>query len=470
MADEANIIEETGNEVRASSIDTDIIIDMDKIIEMKDLANNSSVDSETLSGTPLDDELLVMIEDILKSDSMNNEGEQDNSLPAAKAKKPSGIKKIFGKLPRPFRGIRQLLTYKRVAAMVVVVCLCAAAGFFGLRFFIMQISANQGQEEPYYTASPALYNLGGFIKRTTERKAEFFEEGGMGIDEYGNIIGGAQNEAQYIDLGYADYTDYTDYTYNISVIDLLYHVNKLEGQDLLSNYNNHIKRMAERIEVVDAAELAPAADVASSAAWQGAASAEDQGAVSAEVQGAESAEGQGAAYADMQAASSGQATASGQAMASGQSDVLESGDIVAATPLQASLAANPTIPAKAPFPVNVISHKTIDGVLISGNLKLENNSGLVIDNAFFEITLDYIYSGGGASESVVYAYVRGVGLAPGEEKQVSFAAVPPEKGGALITLNSISLAAFETYIDGEQFKVYFDPDQSYLEVLAVGAY
>jgi hypothetical protein len=130
-----------------------------------------------------------------------------------------------------------------------------------------------------------------------------------------------------------------------------------------------------------------------------------------------------------------------------------------------SIPDNQTIAAANPFSLSVLSARFNGDALISGRLRLTNRTGLTVENAYFELTLDYPALRE-AGPRYQYAYVRGLNLAPGETKELSYATIPPVKGDTNFSMSGIALAAFDTHIDGEARKVYIDTDQDYLEVLS----
>jgi hypothetical protein len=122
-----------------------------------------------------------------------------------------------------------------------------------------------------------------------------------------------------------------------------------------------------------------------------------------------------------------------------------------------------------PFPLEVLSFKTIDDALISGTLELTNNSTFEIINAYFELTLDYNISGV-AVQKKQFAYVKNLDLKPGGNMTVSYATVPPVNGVSGYTLAAAVLRVIDTNIDGEACKVYNDTELLLLEVLTVASY
>jgi hypothetical protein len=287
---------------------------------------------------------------------------------------------------------------KRAAIIAAVALICASAGFFGVRFITPLATGKTTEGEDVSGSSYGIYDFDGLVRRASSR----------------NNDGGAP----YAEDNHAEYADSTDEPYNVTIINLLYPVYIHDNQTHLSDYNNHIKNMTDRMS-------ANAADNLSILRNDGL--SQDNDAPAPHIDGHSPA------------------------------------------PVAAAFPPNPTIPVNEPFTIEVLSFRIIDGILMSGNLRLFNNTDFEIDNAFFEITMRYEDNGDIMRESR-YAYVNNVNLGPDDAKIISYAAVPPDMKEHSHILDGVTLAAFDTFIDGEPFRIYFNSEQSYLEALAVDAY
>ena len=397
-------------------------------------------------------------------------------------KQPGLFSILMAALTKPFRLIGTAFKpvyLARAGLAAAVVAVCAAAGYFGVMFISSAFTADTAEQPaPVYTATPHLYDFGGAIQRFAEQNHG---------DHAGDIVNAPEPEPE----------DENAYR-GLSVMKLLY-----PDMDVLteSSYMNFLSYMTERMSEseqsmegdqqyngvttgavpdlsADSADQAGDPNPTDDANLTGNPPANDPnpeddalsgGIPDLPTDGAD------------QAGDPNPANDAAPGDAGPVGDAGPEGDAASVTPPAHSpytpgahtpTPANPTIPVTNPFPINVLSFNTVDDVLMSGNLRLKNNSDYSIDNAFFLITLSYGQPGSGTSGDIKmqYAYTKFTDILPGEEKTVSYATIPPVKGDTPFTLVDITLTAFDTHIDGEPFKIYNDTDRSYLEVLAVGVY
>ena len=378
----------------------------------------------------------------------------------------NGLNKFLSIAARPVKKAsgmiseaRKLFNLKRIILTGAVVFLCAAAGFTGVKYFTAapaplppdngNTASNGG-----YTASANPYDLGDLLVRKSGRDA-----------------GAAADVAQAALDTEPDTLDNPDNKDRISITANLYPAYNVNDQFYIygaGNDNNYLSDMASRMSVnatpLAGSEIAQppgATDVTAATPLTAATdvtAATPTGATPGHMPGA-----------TQPVATTGTTSASIAYNNAGAADFLydEWGEF----PDRAASGAlyNRTVPAPEPFSIDILSIISVDDVLISGKLSLVNNTEFDIINAFFEISLNYTINGV-AEKETCFAYTKNVRINSGAEKIVSFAAIPPVKGNMAYAPTGVALAAFDTRIDGEPYKVYYDPDWAYLEVLAVGAY
>ena len=117
-----------------------------------------------------------------------------------------------------------------------------------------------------------------------------------------------------------------------------------------------------------------------------------------------------------------------------------------------------------PFDIEAVSFQVSAERLITGRLDIVNHTSAIVENVFLELELMYD-DYGVDKRQFQYAYVANVSLKPGQSKNISYAALPPEKWRGECKLENIYVAAFDTTIDKTPYKVYVDRRNGLLELL-----
>jgi len=325
---------------------------------------------------------------------------------------------------------RRGLILMRAGLVGAVVCVCSLLGYFGVKFItgagLVVPSETRAEVEKERATAPHLYDFNDMTRRYADRS---------GYDDSADIVNNAGQGAEP-----------EEEVYGTPVIGMLYpfRVDAISGR--VSNYYNFLGDLSSRID------FAPPANA-------------DDNSATGEVAGEDGKAGDdatgddpGGPADDPNAPSGG--PAAGEDGKAGKDATGEGPGVQAA---------NPVIPVTDPFPITILSFNAVGDVLMSGNLLLMNNTELTIQNAFFMLTLTYEFAGGD-EQRTQFAYTKFINIHPGEEAAVSYAAIPPERGaGAPFRLEGITLAAFDTLIDGETRMIYNDVNRAQLEILAAGA-
>ena len=117
-----------------------------------------------------------------------------------------------------------------------------------------------------------------------------------------------------------------------------------------------------------------------------------------------------------------------------------------------------------PFDIDAVSFQVSAERLITGRLDIVNHTSVIVENVFLELELMYDDYGVNKKQ-FQYAYVANVSLEPGQSKNISYAALPPDKWRGKCKLENIYVAAFNTTIDKMPYKVYVDRRNGLLELL-----